>query len=64
MTVSMGDFKSPPMLPRIKHYPICQPTQERQRGVKALLATEGTLGPQRSLKLAWIMPSDKEEKNT
>ena len=27
-----------------------QPTQERQRGVKALLATEGTLVPQRSLK--------------
>ena len=38
-----------------------QPTQERQRGVKALLATEGTLVPQRSLKLAWIMPSEKEE---
>ena len=38
-----------------------QPTQERQRGMKALLATEGTLVPQRSLKLAWIMPSDKEE---
>ena len=28
-----------------------QPTQEWQRGVKALLATEGTLVPQRSLKL-------------
>ena len=29
-----------------------QPTQKWQRGVKALLATEGTLVPQRSLKLA------------